>query len=128
MQFTDNNFRHDDLIASSFRTPSSHKADKVAELAEEVCHECFDSNFTNMFSSSAHDLAASAASKELNVDKLECYVHQNDKVGASSVGEITRTKGKAKLQLIPVEYNSLCLHLTPIDFIALLLGCDKYFS
>ena len=63
MQFADNKFRHDDAMSLSFRTLSSCKADKVAELVEEVCHDHFDLNFTNMLSSSVQDTSACAVSK-----------------------------------------------------------------
>ena len=42
MQFADNKFQHNNAIEFYFRTPSSHKADKVAKTVEEVCHEWFD--------------------------------------------------------------------------------------
>ena len=45
MKFTDNRFRRDNAIALSFRKPLTHKADKVAQLAEEVCNEIFELNF-----------------------------------------------------------------------------------
>ena len=86
MQFIDTKFRHNNVIASSFRKPLSHKADKVAELAAEACTECFDLNFIFFFSSSVQDLSASTGSKEFNVEKLECDMHQRDKVVASAVG------------------------------------------
>ena len=128
MHFEDNKFRHDDAIALSFRITFSHKAGKVAELAEEVCHECFGLNFTNVFSSSVQEVAISTASKELNIDKVEFDVCQGDEVGAITIGKITRTKDEVKSQFIPVDHNSQCLHLSIIDFISLLLGCDKSFS
>ena len=81
IQFADNKFRHDSAIALSIKMLSSHKTDKAAELAEELCDECFDLNFTNVFCSSAQDLASSAASKELNVYKVEWDMHQGEKVG-----------------------------------------------
>ena len=34
------------------------------------------------------------SSKELNVEKLECDMHQGDKVGASTVGGLTGIKDK----------------------------------
>ena len=105
MQFADNKLRHKNVIELSFRTPYSHKADKVSELAEEACDEHFDLNFTSTFSSSVQDLVASAALKELNADKVECGMHQGDKFGASDVGELTRMKDKVNLQLIPVDFN-----------------------
>ena len=43
------------------------------------------------------DLAASVVSNESNVKKVECDMHQGDKVGASTVGELTRSKDKVKL-------------------------------
>ena len=95
------------MIASSFRKPLSHKAEKVAELAEEECNECFDLDFTDMFSSSMQYLAASAASKELNTEKLECDMHQGDKVGICAVGELKRSKDKVTL-----HNHSSCLHFT----------------
>ena len=42
IKFADANFRYNDVIASSFRKTLSHKAGKVAELAEEACTKCFD--------------------------------------------------------------------------------------
>ena len=65
MQFTDNKFRHINVIALSFRKPVPHNSDKVAQLAEEVCQEHFELDFQDTFSSSVQDLAASAVSKEL---------------------------------------------------------------
>ena len=53
-----------------------------------------------MFSSSVQDLAASTESKELKVEKVECDIHQGDKVGAKAVGELTRSFNKVKLQII----------------------------
>ena len=106
MKFVDNKFSHNDSIELSFRMPFSLKDYKAAELVEELCDYCFGLNFTNTFSSSAQDLTASDLSKELNVDKVECDMHQGDKVVTSAVGELTRTKDKAKLQLIPVDCNS----------------------
>ena len=38
MQFADTKFHHINVIASSFRNPLSHEAEKVAELAEEGCN------------------------------------------------------------------------------------------
>ena len=63
MQLIDTKSRHNDAIALSLRKIFSNKADKVAGLAEEACNECFKLCFTHMFSSSAQDIAASAASK-----------------------------------------------------------------
>ena len=96
MQFADAKLRHNNVIALSFRKPLYHVAEKVAELAEESCNECFDLDFADVFSSSVQDLTASAVSKELNVEKIECDTHQGDKLGASSVGELTWRKDKVK--------------------------------
>ena len=47
-------------------------------------NEFFDLDFTDIFSSSVQDLAASPASKELNEEKVECDTHQGDKLGSSA--------------------------------------------
>ena len=67
MQFADNNFRHNNAIALSFRKPFSHEDDKVAKLVEEACNQHFELNFARVFFSSVQDLVASAGSKELNM-------------------------------------------------------------
>ena len=116
IQFSDNKFRHDNAIALSFRKMVSHESDKVAELVEEVCHECFELDFQRVFSSSAQDIAASAVSKELNVEKIECGMYQGDKVGTSTVGELARSKDKVKLLIIPV----ICVYNVCIENILIL--------
>ena len=102
MKFTHNKFRHDNVIVLSFRKLVSYESNKVAGLAEEVCHEYFELEFQHTFSSSAQDLAASTVSKELKVEKVECGMHQGDKVGASTVGKLNRSKDKVKLLIISV--------------------------
>ena len=47
-----------------------------------------------MFSSLVQDLTASAVAKELEVNKVECGMHQRDKVGASAIGELVHTVNK----------------------------------
>ena len=39
-------------------------------------------------------MAVSTVAKELEGDKVECDMHQGDKVGASAVGELSRTVNK----------------------------------
>ena len=52
MRLTDKDFKHNDAIALAFRNPITHKADEVAELAEELCYEIFGLTFQEIFSSS----------------------------------------------------------------------------
>ena len=49
MHFVETKFRHNDAITSLFRKPSLHETDKVAELAEEACNECFELEITLLF-------------------------------------------------------------------------------
>ena len=58
--------------------------------------------FQCVFSSYVQDLATSAVSKELKVEKLECDIHQGDEVGASAVGELTRILSKANLLILSI--------------------------
>ena len=106
MQFADAKFHHNDAIEFSFVKKLSHKDEKVSEVAEEACTEHF-ANFDDLFSSYVQDLAASALAKQLNAEKVECDMHQGDKVGAITVGELTRRKDKVKFHA-----HSSCLHFT----------------
>lgn len=72
----------------------SHDSDEAVQSVEEVCQECFELDFQDTFSSSVQDLAASAASKELKEEQVECGTRLGDKVGASAVGELTRSLNK----------------------------------
>ena len=61
-------------------------------------------------------------SKELKVEKVESDMHQGNKVGAYSVGELTRIFDKAKSLIIPVFCVLQHFHLNHVCFILLLLG------
>ena len=84
----------------AFRKLDTHKSDEVAECAQQIGNETFGVEFNDTFSCSVQDLAASAVAKELKVDKVECDMHQGDKVGASAVGELIRTVSKVSLLII----------------------------
>ena len=49
MKFTDKQFKNDKVVALSFRKPIYHEADKVAELAEEICDETLYLKFQDVF-------------------------------------------------------------------------------
>ena len=49
MQFVDAKFRHNNVIALSFRKPLYHETEKAAELVEEACNEHFDLEFNFSF-------------------------------------------------------------------------------
>ena len=85
MQFADAKFRQNNVIGLLFRKPSSHEAEKLAELAEEKYTECFDLELNDVFSSHVQGLATSEESKELNEEKVECDTHQGDEVCISAV-------------------------------------------
>ena len=66
-----NQFFYSNAILLSFRKPLTREDNKVAESSEEVCSECFNKEFNDMFSSSAKDIAASAVANELNVTCIQ---------------------------------------------------------
>ena len=72
--------------------------------------------FQEKNSSSVQDLAESAAPKELEVDKVECDMHQGHKVGASAVGELFRTVNKIKLLFIHIVVVLQCFNLNLMCF------------
>ena len=104
MQFTDNQFRHNNETSLCFRKPLTHEADMVAQLVQDISNEMFETNFQNIFSCSVQDLAASAVAKELLVDKVECDMHQGDKVGASVFGDLTRSLNEGNLLIFYVFF------------------------
>ena len=94
-------FRHNNSASLSFRKVLSSKTNKVSELAQDACTEVLDKNFVNIFASSVRDLAASKVAVELIVEKVECDVHQGDKVGSSAVGKLTRSKDNVIVNEFP---------------------------
>ena len=76
IQFEYRRFRHNNDLALSFRKVLSSKSDKVTELAEGACTEVLDKEFVDVFALSVQDLAASKFAAELNVENVECNVHQ----------------------------------------------------
>ena len=86
MKLNDKQFKRNGAMVLSFRKNVSHEADKVAELAEENCDETLILKFQDVLASSVKDLAAITVAKELEVDQVECGVHQGGKAGSSAVG------------------------------------------
>ena len=89
------------IIALSFREVLSSKAEKVKELAEDVSLELTDKQFKDIFSSSVQDQAAKKVAKELDVATDTCDMHQGDKIGASAVGELTRSRDGVVINAFP---------------------------
>ena len=77
---------------SQFRKVLSIKSDKISELAEDTCTEVLDKDFVDIFALLVKDLASSKLEAELHVEKVECNLHQGDKVGISAIGELARIK------------------------------------
>ena len=67
------------MIASCFIKPITHKEEMVAQLAQDVINETFETNFQKKISCSVQDLAVSAVANELLVDKVECDMNQGIK-------------------------------------------------
>ena len=49
MQFTDNQFRHNNVISSFFGNPITHKADVAAQLVHDLSNETLEMSFQNSF-------------------------------------------------------------------------------
>ena len=67
MNFLDRIFRHNNVLALSFRKSLSSKSDKVDALAEEAYAEVLDKEFIGIFTLSAQDLAVNKVLAESNV-------------------------------------------------------------
>ena len=70
----------------SFRIKLFSKANKVSELAQDAYTEVLNENFIDDFASLLQDLATSKGRVELNVEKVERSMHEEHKVGISTVG------------------------------------------
>ena len=117
MQFADKDCKHGNVIELAFRKLDDHTSDKVAELAQQACNETFGVEFHCVFSCSVQNLATSAVAKKLQVDKVECDVHQGDKVGASAVGELVRTVNKVSLLFIHIVVVAQCFNFDLMCFL-----------
>ena len=76
----------------------------VVQLAQDNSNGMLETNFQTMFSFSVQDVAAIAVAKELLVDKVECDICQGDKVGDSTLGELTGSLNKVNLLI----YSIVC--------------------
>ena len=84
----------------------------------------FGLEFHYEFSCSVQDLAASAVAKESQVDKVECDVHQENKVGSSTVVELVATVNKVKLLFIHIVFVVQCFYFDLVCFLRPLSGSD----
>ena len=117
MHFADKEHKHDNAIALTFRKLYSHTSDELAELGQEACNKTFGVEFVDAFSCLVHDLAASAIAKELQVDEVECDMHQGDKVGASAVGELVHTVSKVNLLITCIVVVMQCFNCNIVCFL-----------
>ena len=117
VQFAGKHCEHNNVIALLFRKLDTHASGKVSELAQKACNEIFGLVFHYMFSCSVQDLSVSAVAKELKIDKVECDVHQGDKVGASAVGELVRTVNKVSLLFIHIVVVAQCFNFDLMYFL-----------
>ena len=69
MQFVDQIFRPNNVVTLYFRKVLSRKAEKVTELAEEVCAEVLDKYLSDMLALLVKDLVVRKVAVELNVEK-----------------------------------------------------------
>ena len=124
VKVADKDYERDNAVALALRKLGTHASDKVAELAQQVCNEIFGVEFHDTFSCSVQDLAASGIAKELQVDKVEDEVHQGGKVGASSVGELTRTVSEVNLLTICIIVAMQSFKFNLVYFLQSFSGSD----
>ena len=93
MQFTDNCFRCNHVVALSFRKVASSTADDVTTLAREVTVDMIGKQFDDLFGLAIQGGAATKVAKDLGFEEEVCDMHDGDKVGASAIGELVRKRG-----------------------------------
>ena len=91
----------DNVVALSLRKALGRELDKVSELAEKVCTEAIDKEFSEMLTFTVQYLSTRKVSQELNVECVPCGMHQGDKVVSSTRRELTRSKDDVIVNMLP---------------------------
>jgi hypothetical protein len=84
-------------IALSMRRMESGKDAYQANVHEEKIKEGPGYTFKEISGSCIQDGAALGVARELGVEDVRCLMHDNDKVGSSTVGNLVRIKNKKRL-------------------------------
>ena len=101
MKSSDQRSPHNNVLALSFNKVLSSESDKFSKLAEYVCTEVLDNEFFYVFASSLQDLVASKVEDKLNIEKVDCEMHPEDKVDSSAVRELARSKDNVIVSAFP---------------------------
>ena len=105
IQFIDNCFECNHVVALSFRKVSTTCGEYIADLAREVVEETTVVEFNMLTGSSVQDCAALSVAEELDLEPEKCTMHQGDKIGKSAIGELLRSKNKAIVNPFPPGLN-----------------------
>ena len=88
-------------VALSVRRMESGKDVYQAKVIEQEILRRTGYTFEEIAGSSIQDGAALGVAKELGVEAITCLMHCNDKVGASAVGLLVRTRNRVELNAFP---------------------------
>ena len=107
IQFIDNCFECNHVVALSFGKVSTTGSEYIADLAREVIEETTGVGFHTSTGSSVQDCAALSVAEELDLEPEKCTMHQGDKTGKSAIGELVRSKNKVTVNHFPHGLNLL---------------------
>ena len=101
MQFVDSQFRSNHVLAIGFKHVTNSKSANVTDLGRTVVKDVTGFNFEDLFGLAIQDRGATKVAKALELDEEICDMHNGDKIGASAIGELTRSKNSQVINPFP---------------------------
>ena len=112
IQFIDNCFECNHVVALSFWKVSTTGGEYISELARKVVKETTGFDFHMLTGSSIQNCAALNVAEELDLEPEKCTMHQGDKIGKSVIGELVRSKNKVIFRPFSAGLNLLKNYVT----------------
>ena len=94
LQFVDPRWNQNFVICLGLTPLKDGTAPAVADLLRRELKDTYKYDPAKIIAASMQDGAAVAVAKELGVETEICLMHSADKVGASAIGDLVRSKTK----------------------------------
>ena len=92
LQFTDKTWQCNHVVDILFKKVLSSIWDHVANLAREQVQSVIAFSFRNVCGCSVQDAGAKSVARHLELEEETCNIHDSDKIGKSTIGELLRRK------------------------------------
>ena len=101
LQFVDPRWNQNFVICLGLTPLKDGTAPAVADLLRRELKDTYKYDPAKIIAASMQDGAAVAVAKELGVETEICLMHSADKVGASAIGDLVRSKNKIPINEFP---------------------------